>query len=258
MRVLFHALTGQILFREPLPESLQRSSAFVTFFALAVFCLSGCAGVNVVMLSTESFTPQTSNVEILEREPSRPYVQIALLTVDSLWLSLESKREKIVEKARTLGADAVIFGDLHLRPRNEGKPTDPEKPSSPSSPPAKYDKPAPDDLQSSYQDLNVDADVSVVLVRGGRGGGRGPAPRPWNRRPWGGYYAPYYGPGGYGFRPGWWGYGPYWADPHWGGPPSYWGGYYNYAPYPGYGAYSEYPYGYTSSVTAGTAIHYTK
>jgi hypothetical protein len=223
------------------------------------------------MLSTETFTPRTSHVEILEREPSRPYVQIALLTVDSLWLSLESKREKIVEKARTLGADAVIFGDLHLRPRNEGKPTDPKKPSSPSSPPAETDKPAPEDLHSSYEDLNVDPDVSVVLIRDARGSGRGPGPRAWgwNRRPWGPlyrpwggyhgpYYGPYYGPRGYGFRPGWWGYSPLWADPYWGGPP-YWGGYYNYAPSPpAYGAYPEYAYGYTSSVTVGTAIHYTK
>jgi hypothetical protein len=53
-------------------------------------------------------------------------------------------------------------------------------------------------------------------------------------------------------RPGWWGYGPYWGGPYWGP----YGGYYD-VPYPTYGAYSGYSYGYTNSVTVGTAIHYT-
>ena len=260
-------LTGP-LFPALLVGFRQCSSAFLALFTLAGFCLSGCAGVNVLMLSTETFTPQTSHVEILEREPSRPYVQIAILTVDSLWLGIDSKREKILEKAGTLGADAVIFGDLHLRQRTQGNRTDPQNPPSPSSPPAENEKPASDDLHSFNQNRNVDNEVSVVLVRGGRGGGRGPGGpggwrgRPWGphyNRPWGGgfygpYYGPYYRPWGYGFRPGWWGYAPYWGGPYWGGP--YGGGYYD-VPYPTYGAYSGYGYGYTNSVTVGTAIHYT-
>ena len=121
------------------------------------------------MLSTETYTPQPNHVESLEREPSRPYVQIAILSVSSLWLSTDSKREKILEKAGSLGADAVVFGDFHLRPRKDA-----HNPSSPSSPPEEIEKPALlDDRLSSLQEQNVDADVSVVLVRGGRGGGRG-------------------------------------------------------------------------------------
>ena len=242
-------LTGQLFTDFPV-GSRNRSSAFLAFFTFAVLCLSGCANVNVVMLSTETFTPLTSHVEILEREPSRPYVQIAVLTVDSLWLGVDSKREKILEKARTLGADAVIFGDLRLRPQNEGTRTDAQNPTSPSLPPAQNQKPGPDDLQSFNQDSGVDGEVSVVLVRGGRGGGRGPGGPGWRGRPWGGYYGPYYRPWGYGLRPGWWGYGPYWGGPY--------GGYYYNVPYPTYGAYSGYSYGYTNSVTVGTAIHYTK
>ncbi len=41
---------------------------------LMALSFSGCASVNVVMLSSEPFTPQTNHVETLEREPTRPYV----------------------------------------------------------------------------------------------------------------------------------------------------------------------------------------
>jgi len=204
-----------------------------TTLLLSCFTLTGCASVNVVMLSTETFPTQTSDIQVLEREPTRPHVQIAILSVDSLWLSEESRREKVLEKAGTLGADAVIFGDLRLRPQNESNRPDTQVSPSPFSPPVQDEKPIPDDLHSSLQ-------------------GR----RSWgpNYRPWGGYYGPswgYYGPNygpwGYGIAPGWWGYGPYWG-----------GGYYNSLPYSTYGAYPGYGYGYVNTVTVGTAIRYTK
>jgi len=254
MRGLVHVLTGW-MFHGSLFGSRHRSSAFLALLALAVF-FNGCASVNVVMLSTETFTSQTSHVEILEREPSRPYVQIAVLTVDSFWLSFESKREKILEKAATLGADAVVFGDLTLRPRSQGNRTEAQSPPVPSLPQKDIEKPMPDDLHSSLLNENVDADVRVFLVRGGgRGGGHGHGGHwggrgGWGRsRPWGGFYGPYgpyYRPWGYGlYGPGWWGYGPYWGG----------GYYYGYAPY-SYGSYPGYGYGY-NTVTIGTAIHYT-
>src|SRR3977135_477459 len=89
------------------------AAIFVPALLLA-FILPGCASVDVLMLSSETFTPQTSHVDILERAPTRTYLQIAVLGVDSWWLSLDSKREKILEKAATLGADAVVFGDSPL------------------------------------------------------------------------------------------------------------------------------------------------
>jgi hypothetical protein len=254
MRAPVHVLTGRLSLGS-LVGSRHRSSAFLALVALAVF-FTGCASVNVVMLSTETFTPQTSHVEILEREPSRPYVQIAVLTMDSFWLSFESKREKILEKAATLGADAVVFGDLTLRPRSQGNRTEAQSPPVPSLPPKDIENSMPDDLHSSLQHEDVDTDVRVFLVRGGgRGGGHGHGGHwggrgGWGRyRPWGGFYGPYgpyYQPWGYGlYGPGWWGYGPYWGG----------GYYYGYAPY-SYGAYPGYGYGY-NTVTVGTAIHYT-
>ena len=169
MRAPVHVLTGRLSLGS-LVGSRHRRSAFLALLALAVF-FTGCASVNVVMLSTETFTPQTSHVEILEREPSRPYVQIAVLTMDSFWLSFESKREKILEKAATLGADAVVFGDLTLRPRSQGNRTEAQSPPVPSLPPKDIENPLPDDLHSSLQHEDVDTDVRVFLVRGGGGGG---------------------------------------------------------------------------------------
>ena len=233
----------------------QRTPAFLVLVALMAFGIPGCASVNVVMLSSEAFTPQTSHVEILEREPTRPYVQIAVLSVDSLWLSLDSKREKILEKAATLGADAVVFGNLHLLRQNLGNRTAGQDSPPSSLPPKDIDKPLPDGLRSSaHEDLHS-ADVGVMLIRGGGrgpGGGHWRGRGGWGPRPWGRFYSPYYGPryGGYGFYgPGWWGYGPYWGGYY----PYYYGG---YAPY-GYGAYSGYGFGDMNTVTIGTAIHYT-
>jgi hypothetical protein len=203
---------------------------------LLAFNLPGCASVDVRMLSSETFTPQTSQVEILERAPTRPYVQIAVLSVDSWWLSWNSKRERIVEKAATLGADAVVFGDLPLLPPTPGNRTAGQSTPPPSLPPKDIEKIMPDDLHSPVQDGMLGADVRVFLVRGGgHGGGHGHGGHWGSRsghsgfRHWGRFYGP-----------GLWGYGPYW------------GGYYPY-----YGSYPYPGYEYINTVTFGTAIHYT-
>ena len=63
MRAPVHVLTGRLSLGS-LVGSRHRSSAFLALLVLAVF-FTGCASVNVVMLSTETFTPQTSHVEFL-------------------------------------------------------------------------------------------------------------------------------------------------------------------------------------------------
>ena len=213
---------------------------------LLAFLLPGCASVDVLMLSSETFTLQTSHVEILERAPTRPYVPIAVLSVDSWWLSLDSKREKIVEKAATLGADAVVFGDPLLSSPLPGNRTAGESTPPLSLPPKEIEKVMPDDLHSSVQEGMPAGDVRVFLVHGGGhgggfGGGHGHGGH-WGSRS--GHLGIRHG--GRFFGPGYWGYGLY-------GP--YWGGYYPY-----YGYYGSYPYpgyGYMNAVTFGTAIHYT-
>src|SRR6476660_9362684 len=179
---------------------------------LLAFILPGCASVDVLRLSSETFTPQTSHVEILERAPTRPYVPIAVLTVDSWWLSLDSRREKILEKAATLGADAVIFGDSPLSSPLPDDRTAGESTPPPSLPPKEIEKFMPDDLHSSMQEGMLTGDVRVFLVRGGgHGGGRG------GGHGSGGHWGSRSGHSGFRhsrhfFGLGWWGYGPYWGS----------------------------------------------
>src|SRR5215204_1981220 len=131
--------------------------------------LPGCASVDVHMLSSQTFTPQASTVEILEQAPSRPYVQIAFLTVNSGLLSEDSRREKIVEKALELGADAVVFGALRpLAPASSNRTAEQSAPPA-VSPPANHEKVMPNDLQSSLEEGVLDGEVSVYLVGGGGG-----------------------------------------------------------------------------------------
>src|SRR5580765_1775311 len=89
--VVGHSLTAFIMwlasvFWQRAGPGRHQAVTFVPALMLAVI-LPGCASVDVLMLSSETFTPQTSHVEILERAPTRPYVQIAVLVVDSWWLS---------------------------------------------------------------------------------------------------------------------------------------------------------------------------
>lgn len=224
----------------------------VTFLPalLFAFILPSCASVDVLMLSSERYTPQTSHVEILEQAPTRPYVQIAVLSVDSWWLSLDSKREKILAKAATLGADAVVFGDPLSSPF-PGNRTAQESAPPASLPPNENEELLPDDLHSSMQKGMVAGDVRVLLVHGGghaggRGGGHGHGGHGGSSSGHSGshhrghFHRPaFFGYGLYG--PGWWGYGPYWG--------SYYPYYYGSTLYPGYGD--------INTVMFATAIHYT-
>jgi hypothetical protein len=237
--VSFTAFTLSVASRSgQLPHACKRRQTGSCVLALILLAVvSGCAGVNVLMLSSETFTPQAGVVEVLERAPARPYVQIAVLTVDSWWLSVDTRRETIVEKAATLGADAVVFGALDLSAPAPGHRT--------------AEQAAPDEGQSSLQDEARNGDVRVHLVRGGgHGGGRGGHHGGFRGGPSGHHgsrhwrhFSPAYGLYGF-YGPGWRGYGPF----------PYWGGYY---PYSYYGGYPYADYGYMNSLTVGTAIHYT-
>src|SRR6476646_9976619 len=158
------------VFRQRVGPGRHHAVTFVPALLLA-FILPGCASVDVLRLSSETFTPQTSHVEILERAPTRPYVPIAVLTVDSWWLSLDSRREKILEKAATLGADAVVFGDPPLSSPHPADRTAGESTQPPSLPPQEIEKTMPNDLHSSMQEGMPAGDVRVFLVHGGGHGG---------------------------------------------------------------------------------------
>jgi hypothetical protein len=250
--VSFTAFRPSVALLSGQPRARKRHQALVPALFFLAAILSGCAGVDVLMLSSESFTPQADAVEVLERAPTRPYVQIAVLTIDSWWLSVDTRRQKIVEKAAMLGADAVVFGELRLPAPAPGDRTAEQTPSP--SLPKDSEKVMPGELHSSLRQ-GINADVSIYLVRGGgHGGGRGGGHHGgfrgggWSGRHGARHWRHFSGPGwGYGFYGlGWWGYGAY-SSP-------YWGGYY---PYSYYGGYPYTDDGYMNGLTVGTAIHYT-
>jgi hypothetical protein len=136
--------------------------------------------------------------------------------VDSGLLSEDSKRQKILEKASTLGADAVVFGDPRLLgpPRSNGA-AEQNTPSS-SLPATEPEKIIPDDRRSFLQEGASDTDVRIFLIRGGGGHGGGAG------HGFGGHGGSRFGHSGFGhgrhfhgsaffgfYGPGWWGYGPY-------------------------------------------------
>lgn len=72
--------------------------------------VSGCAGVRVEYFADDTFAPReaAAQIEWLSEEPERPHLELARIVVRSANLSAESLRATLVERARSLGADAVI------------------------------------------------------------------------------------------------------------------------------------------------------
>ncbi|MFO0706339.1 MAG: hypothetical protein U0412_05760 [Nitrospira sp.] len=89
-----------------LAPSLSRAALLLSLHLL----MAGCAGVRVEYFSEDTFAPrQTADqIEWLTDEPERPHLELARIVVRSANLSAESLRTTLVERARSLGADAVI------------------------------------------------------------------------------------------------------------------------------------------------------
>ena len=90
-----------------------RVERFFLILSILVLCLlfSGCTSVDTVMLSSDTFPPKGSadEVAVLEHKPDRPHQEIAELRIGDSWLSFGSLQRKILNRAATLGADAVVF-----------------------------------------------------------------------------------------------------------------------------------------------------
>ena len=228
--------------------------------------VTACASVDTVLLTLNTFPPKASisDVQVLAQEPTRPHIQIAELSIASEWLSDECKRQKILEKAATLGADAVVFFEPGGQPFAQSENLlGYDSPSTESGLTGNGRRFRSDGLGLSVNYEPESGDVRVVLVRGGgggrgggRGGGHGRGSRggamrghssPSSVRPWARHYVPYYGPRYYGYGmygPGGWGYAPYWNgyDPLWGD----------------YGSYLGPGWGFIDNVLIATAIRYTE
>ncbi len=93
----------------------------VMFFALS----SACVSVQVDPLTTKAFEPRSGaeGVTQLQREPNHGHVQIARIVATSEYASEETLRDRILERAKELGADAVVLGDADVRRLSDRGPT---------------------------------------------------------------------------------------------------------------------------------------
>jgi len=81
--------------------------AMIFSMSLAVM---GCASIRVEHLTDKTLVPRRamSQIEWLTQEPVGPYFEVARIVVSSANLSPESLRRTLLDKAHTLGADALV------------------------------------------------------------------------------------------------------------------------------------------------------
>lgn len=76
--------------------------------------LTACVSVRVESLTDQVYPPHDGTVPIqsLSVEPARPHIDLAMITVSSANAGEDTLRQKIADRARRLGADAVVFGPI--------------------------------------------------------------------------------------------------------------------------------------------------
>ena len=81
-----------------------------------LFCacamLVGCVSVRVEPLTQESYPPRATHppVQWLESEPSAPHIKLARIIATSQTADEDQMRDKILARAESMGADAVVLG----------------------------------------------------------------------------------------------------------------------------------------------------
>ena len=82
-----------------------------TLLTLAVMAsLAGCVGTSIEYFTDTTYPPKsaTAPVDWLQGEPARPHIEVARITVRSSNYSLETLRHTMLDRARSLGADAIV------------------------------------------------------------------------------------------------------------------------------------------------------
>lgn len=75
------------------------------------FGLTACASVDVLRLTQQTFAPKASadEVDVLDHVPAQSYIELADLSMTDSSTGVERMQRKILKKAASLGADAVVF-----------------------------------------------------------------------------------------------------------------------------------------------------
>lgn len=86
---------------------------------------TACVSVQVDPLTGATFEPRAGidGVKTLQREPNHGYVQIARIVATSEYASEETLRDRILARAKDLGADAVVLGEADVRRLSDRGPT---------------------------------------------------------------------------------------------------------------------------------------
>ena len=94
---------------------MKMASGLMMVFLLALS--SACVSVHVDPLTSTAFEPRGGRdaVATLQREPNHGHVQIARIVATSEYASEDTLRDRILEQAKELGADAVVLGEADVR-----------------------------------------------------------------------------------------------------------------------------------------------
>ncbi|MBL8072030.1 MAG: hypothetical protein JNM35_13140 [Nitrospira sp.] len=86
---------------------------------------SACVSVQVDPLTSKAFEPRpgSEDVTTLQREPHHGHVQIARIIATSEYASEDTLRDRILARAKELGADAVVLGEADVRRLADRGPT---------------------------------------------------------------------------------------------------------------------------------------
>ena len=96
-----------------------------TILTLAVSAfLTGCVGTSTEYLTDRTYEPRSTAtpVEWLTAEPARPHLEVARITVRSSNYSMETLRQTMLDRARALGADAIVPGVPMIVKSQTGSP----------------------------------------------------------------------------------------------------------------------------------------
>jgi len=95
----------------------------VPMLSLVLPCLllSACASVDTILLTSEKFPPKQSadEVAVLAQKPARPHLELAELRIGDSWLSFGNLQHRMLTRAASLGADAVVFSQPQTETMHE-------------------------------------------------------------------------------------------------------------------------------------------
>lgn len=85
-----------------------------TSAATTITLLTACVSVQVHPLTQQSYPPRPGGgpMALLQEEPARPHIKLAKIIATSRNASEETLRDRILERARGLGADAVVLSKI--------------------------------------------------------------------------------------------------------------------------------------------------